>query len=118
MPLNSNGKIDKSQLPNVQQHYTRDEFNRASSPNSDPFAYTLSKIWCEILQISSILPEDNFFDLGGDSLRAAMIVKKAHQQNIPLNILDIVTYPTITDLVTNVLLRSELDISIQKKYSL
>ncbi|MGL5443600.1 MAG: acyl carrier protein, partial [[Mycobacterium] stephanolepidis] len=34
----------------------------------------VQQIWCEALGVTSVEPDDNFFDLGGDSLIAARIV--------------------------------------------
>eukprot|EP00743_Colponemidia_sp_Colp-15_P007458 GILK01008059.1.p1 GENE.GILK01008059.1~~GILK01008059.1.p1 ORF type:complete len:1562 (+),score=291.15 GILK01008059.1:268-4686(+) len=33
----------------------------------------LAEIWCELLGVDNVLPSDNFFDLGGDSLLAAQL---------------------------------------------
>ena len=36
----------------------------------------LKTIWEEILHIENILPDDNFFSLGGDSIRSMIAVSK------------------------------------------
>jgi len=40
----------------------------------DPLLGYLEQIWCEMLELESIKAEDNFFDLGGDSIVAARLV--------------------------------------------
>jgi thioesterase domain-containing protein/acyl carrier protein len=46
----------------------------------------LSELWCRILQLAAVCPDDNFFDLGGDSARAVQLfaeIGKAFGQQLP-----------------------------------
>jgi hypothetical protein len=36
----------------------------------------LRRIWCEVLQVSSVVPEDDFYDCGGGSLLAVHIAMR------------------------------------------
>ena len=39
----------------------------------------LTEIWCEVLGVDSVQPDDDFFDLGGDSLRAVQVVMRIRE---------------------------------------
>lgn len=58
---------------------------------------TLSKIWCEVLQIDKVGIYDNFFDLGGQSLMVTQVVSRIRStlgMEIPLHVL-FETTPTV-----------------------
>lgn len=72
LPLMANGKIDKKQLPVPSaEHYLE---NQVSSVLFDIFEIQLEKLWRDLLDISSIDINDNFFDVGGNSLLAVHLV--------------------------------------------
>ena len=70
-PLSANGKIDRAQLPDVE------DSGRPPlvAPRNDTEAKLLA-IWQEILNLEEIGVHDNFFDLGGHSLLAARAVSR------------------------------------------
>lgn len=75
MPLNSNGKIDVSALPDsldtTDSHFLapRDELEKR-----------IANIWSQTLQIEKIGIHDNFFELGGDSLQAIVLAGKLKKE--------------------------------------
>ena len=95
-PLTYNGKIDKKKLPDpdfsifVNRDYV--------SPES-PMERKLVSIWQEVLGLDCIGVTDNFFDLGGHSLKANMLVNLLNK-NFSLDVLitDIFSHPTIREL--------------------
>ncbi len=96
LPLTPNGKVDKKALP---------EPERALSSSHDiikPKTATekqLLTIWQEVLQLNTISITNNFFDLGGHSLKAIQLLSKINQKNnIALTINDILQYSTIEKL--------------------
>ncbi|WP_329886036.1 acyl carrier protein [Pseudoramibacter faecis] len=40
----------------------------------------ITKIWCRILEIDRIEPDENFFDLGGNSITAMMILEDVNNR--------------------------------------
>ncbi len=76
LPLTANGKIDRRALPEPP----------VSRPALDiPFVVprsmveeTLSRIWSELLEVDQCGIDDNFFDLGGDSLLAGRVVARVN----------------------------------------
>jgi amino acid adenylation domain-containing protein len=71
MPLNANGKADLAALPAPP--------DRAPRPDplvipSNPLEHQIAGIWEELFGLAPIGANDDFFDLGGDSLLAAAMV--------------------------------------------
>ncbi|WP_308722804.1 non-ribosomal peptide synthetase [Paenibacillus polysaccharolyticus] len=85
LPTNANGKIDKKALKHYNGFASLD--NSHSGEMNTETEKVLSKIWIEILNVNVIDREDNFFDLGGHSLKAAVLtaeIYSAFQKNISI----------------------------------
>ncbi|MCE9567896.1 MAG: amino acid adenylation domain-containing protein [Planctomycetes bacterium] len=83
LPLTSNGKVDRRNLPEPAL-FTSDQ--ESVQPRTDAEKDVLS-IWTEVLGRLGFGVTDNFFELGGSSLQAAEIVSRIRQQlgfTIPL----------------------------------
>ncbi|MFC0210899.1 non-ribosomal peptide synthase/polyketide synthase [Paenibacillus chartarius] len=96
MPLTSNGKVDRKALPAPQGGVQTGADYVA--PRT-PVETLLVRIWQEVLGVQTIGVKDNFFDLGGHSLRATALVAQIHKElnrNVPLK--TIFQLPTIEQL--------------------
>jgi amino acid adenylation domain-containing protein len=85
LPLTSNGKVDRRALPPPPQ--TRLEPATARAAPRSPLEQTLAAIWSDILGLSGIGIEDDFFALGGHSLLATQLISRlrdAFQVELPL----------------------------------
>jgi amino acid adenylation domain-containing protein len=71
-PINSSGKIDRKALP-VPDYSLRDATRPYLAP-STPTETAVARLWSSALGMPTISSDDNFFDLGGDSMKAAQIV--------------------------------------------
>jgi amino acid adenylation domain-containing protein len=71
-PLTPNGKTDRKALP--APDYGRREEHQAYHAPRTPTQHTLTTIWAAALGVDSPGIEDDFFDMGGDSMMAAQIV--------------------------------------------
>ncbi len=84
IPLNPNGKIDRNVLPEPGVGETANEY---TAPR-DEVEKMMTEIWTEVLNPRSPIGiDDNFFDLGGHSLNAALLIARMHktfQTKIPL----------------------------------
>jgi amino acid adenylation domain-containing protein len=83
-PLTANGKIDRKSLPEPQVEVVGETGYEAPA---NAIEETLAKFWEQILGVENVSANDNFFDLGGDSLKATTLVsraRKAFQVKIPL----------------------------------
>lgn len=77
IPLTSNGKLDKTLLPNPF------ELNQKNSIYAKPetgIQEDLVEIWEEILGVSKIGIDDDFFELGGYSLKAIKLLGRLGQK--------------------------------------
>ncbi len=99
MPLTPNGKIDRKKLP--APGVKTGEPGKTFVPPQDKIQHKLTQIWSEILDIEreKIGIDDNFFDLGGHSLRATVLVSRIHRElNVKLQLLEIFKTQTIRKL--------------------
>jgi amino acid adenylation domain-containing protein len=69
-PIASSGKIDRSALPPPSREQPRPVVFRAPS---DDCERELVAIWQEVLEVPNIGIDDDFFELGGDSLQALKV---------------------------------------------
>lgn len=97
-------------LQSIMRHSEQLAQNRAGSQDTQIIKYTppttdeekrLAEIWQEVLNIDKIGVNDNFFNLGGDSLLALRMIDKAKEENILLNPSLITNFPTISELIKN-----------------
>jgi acyl carrier protein len=72
IPLSSNGKLDRSRLPNPVPIID-------GKPLSTPTEQELARIWIELLGCEAIGPTDRFIELGGNSILAVRLATKIHQ---------------------------------------
>jgi amino acid adenylation domain-containing protein len=74
LPVNANGKIDRAALPEprVVSHQLKNPY---VAPMGDLQCH-LATIWREVLELDQIGVDDNFFEVGGESLTAMMIVNR------------------------------------------
>ena len=76
MPLNANGKINRKALPAPDTAAMADTY----VPPASETEKLLAEIWGEVLKIDQIGINDNFFDLGGHSLNATLVVSRIHKR--------------------------------------
>ncbi len=83
LPVTENGKLDRAALP-----YPWPEQGRGSGTAPVPARTTverlLVKIWAEVLGTTGFGITDNFYELGGDSLRAVAVFQHAQQERLLL----------------------------------
>ena len=99
-PLNPNGKIDRAALPPLAM------IEAAAAGYVAPGTPTetaVSAIWEEVLGRGRIGLQDNFFDLGGHSLKATRVVSRIRNQfrlDLPLRVL--FEGPTVRELAEHI----------------
>jgi amino acid adenylation domain-containing protein/FkbH-like protein len=72
MPMTPNGKIDRKALP-APEARTRAPERSLVVPHTAT-EEKLAGLWREVLQLKEVSVEDNFFNLGGDSLLAVRVI--------------------------------------------
>ncbi|MCP4149104.1 MAG: non-ribosomal peptide synthetase, partial [bacterium] len=95
LPLTNNGKIDRKTLS--QQPIINIKHQTYTAPRNN-IEEKLSEIWAHVLttQKHEIGIDDNFFEIGGHSLRATIMVAKIHKEfNVKLPLTEIFKKNTI-----------------------
>jgi len=93
LPLTTNGKVDSARLP--EPDHTRPNLDRAYVEPRDSGDAAMSRVWSEVLGIDRVGIHDNFFSLGGDSIKCLSIVAKAREEGIELTVPELFRHPTI-----------------------
>jgi fengycin family lipopeptide synthetase A len=62
----------------------------------------LARVWSGVLGREPIGIDENYFSLGGDSIKAIQIVAQLYQENLKLDVRDILQHPTIAELASRV----------------
>lgn len=97
MPLNSNGKVDRKQLP---------EPTLSNAGNAEYVApeteleKALCTLWEEVLERSPIGLDDNFFELGGHSIKTIQVRARLQSQlGLSVDLKVLFAHPTVRELV-------------------
>ncbi|MBO0468540.1 amino acid adenylation domain-containing protein [Enterococcus plantarum] len=112
-PLTSNGKIDRQTLLKIKNERVSEE---KIYPNTNE-EVTLCKIWEEVLGISNIGINENFFALGGNSINFVSAVALAQEKNLYFTFQDLFKNPTVESLTKNVNLKKENIVNLKENIS-
>ena len=74
LPVTANGKLDRNALPEPDQ--SRPSLEQPYTPARTGLEAILTEIWQEVIGVEKIGIYDNFFEIGGDSIKALLIVNK------------------------------------------
>jgi amino acid adenylation domain-containing protein/non-ribosomal peptide synthase protein (TIGR01720 family) len=103
-PLNTNGKVDKKQLPfPVKQVLAVDKADTLALSATEALVVDSLKL---LLNIDEINLDDNFFAIGGDSITAIQLSSKLSNSNYYLSVQSILANPTISNMVQKISCRS------------
>ena len=101
-PLDPNGKVDRAALP------LRDRARPEQSQGPrDDLERTLSDIWCQVLGRPQAGIEENFFEIGGDSLKSIQVVHRAREAGLVFRVIELFNHPTVRELADQ--LRQQAD---------
>ncbi|MGB3544142.1 MAG: condensation domain-containing protein, partial [Rubrivirga sp.] len=97
-PLTPNGKTDRQALrQRAQDAEVRDE-GQPYQPPADAAEQLLADVWQQVLGRQALSVEANFFQLGGDSIKAIQIASRCYRSGYHLHIRDLFAQPTIRSL--------------------
>ena len=97
LPLLPNGKTDRLALPDPGRD--RPEIGVGYVAPQTPIERKLTEIWAEVLDIDDVGVDDDFLEIGGDSLKATRILSRAistFEVEVPLQ--ELFGSPTISDM--------------------
>ncbi|MGH9867322.1 MAG: non-ribosomal peptide synthase/polyketide synthase, partial [Candidatus Polarisedimenticolia bacterium] len=93
LPLTSNGKLDRSRLPEP------GEVDAAYVAPRGEVQTAIARIWAEVLQRDRVGAHDNFFDLGGHSLLLTRVHARLRETfDAHLTVVEMFRFPTIAAL--------------------
>ncbi len=107
IPLNANGKADKTKLPNEKESIETGTELVASANQAEEI---ILRAWRKVLEVDRISTKDNFFDLGGDSLNAVSLSCEL-EKDFEAVVNDIFKFPTISELAANLKQKKQKGIS-------
>jgi acyl carrier protein len=94
IPLKPSGKIDDAALLEFEDQSGEREF----SPPQTPLEVELAGLWRQVLGVSRVGREDNFYELGGHSLLATQLVSRVREQyHVALPLRELMGAPTLVD---------------------
>jgi amino acid adenylation domain-containing protein len=91
LPLTAHGKLDRTALPTPDHRATGVPF---AEPKTD-VERLLAEVWQEVLGISRAGRNDNFFHLGGDSLRSIEVRARARKRGLDVPLQEIFRRQTL-----------------------
>ncbi|GLV53939.1 hypothetical protein KDH_07900 [Dictyobacter sp. S3.2.2.5] len=99
LPQTPNGKVDRKALPTPDQHQESVVRDIVAPRNQEE--ELLLQLWSQVLNTErAISVDDNFFEIGGDSILSLQIVSRARELGVQLTPRDIFEHQTIAGLAT------------------
>jgi acyl carrier protein len=97
IPLTPNGKVDRKSLP--APGLVRPDLAQAYVAPVTDLEKTIADTWKEVLHLAEIGIDDNFFDIGGNSLALIQVNKKLNRTlDTQVPVIDMFRYTTIRSL--------------------
>ena len=95
IPLNRNGKVNRELLPRPEDDNIKNvefiEYRNEKEKN-------LINAICDVLNIERVSVGQNFYHLGGDSIKAILIASKLNDKGLKLRVKDILSNPVIEEM--------------------
>ncbi len=96
LPLSANGKVDRKALPEPVLQNTQSHDNGLAKTATET---QLLEIWRDLFQAHTLKTSDNFFEIGGHSLIAALLVTRIKQElGTNVSVRQIFDNPTVSGL--------------------
>ncbi|ABA25091.1 Amino acid adenylation (plasmid) [Trichormus variabilis ATCC 29413] len=102
LPLTANGKLDHQALP--EPSTSRPELDTAFVSPRTATEKILTEIWSQVLGFAEIGIYDNFFALGGDSIRSIQVRSLAQERGLYFSLQQIFQHQTIHELIADVVI--------------
>lgn len=99
MPMTPSGKVDRNGLP--EPFSARLQAGAEFAAPRTATEQLLAEIWSEVLGVE-IGIDDNFFDLGGDSLRSVQVVAQAEARGLKIELQQLFQWQTIRELTERI----------------
>lgn len=101
LPLNQNGKLDRSALP------APDLSAAMETAMATDAERAVADAWCSVLGLQRVGRDDNYFAAGGDSITAIQVVSRLRKAGWLAAVNDLFRWPTVAELAAR--LRPDTD---------
>jgi acyl-coenzyme A synthetase/AMP-(fatty) acid ligase/acyl carrier protein len=99
MPITSSGKLDRAALNRSATGTQSTPQGTRTESTGTQIEHVLAEIWAGVFGVDQVGPEQDFFDLGGDSLQAVQIAFRVREAlNLPLKPVDVQMNPSVAEL--------------------
>ncbi|OIK26863.1 non-ribosomal peptide synthetase [Streptomyces malaysiense] len=98
LPLTANGKVDRRALPVPGATTGALAPGSAYEPPRGPVETALARIWQEVLGHERVGALDNYFALGGDSIRSLQVLARGRESGLRFGVVDLMRHQTVRGL--------------------
>ena len=98
IPMSTIGKVDRQKLLLLDLNMVEPTDHE---PPQTPLEHTLADVWRAVLGLEKIGVLDNFFSIGGDSIRVVQLVAEARRHGVTFAARDIFTFQCIKSLAAH-----------------
>ncbi|AXG70693.1 linear gramicidin synthase subunit D [Kordia sp. SMS9] len=99
IPLTPNGKIDKKALQSLEEEY---KLKGEYVPPTTPEEIVLANTWEKVLRREHIGIKDNFYSLGGDSIKSIQVISQLKRNGYALKIDLLLSIPVLENLAKHI----------------
>lgn len=97
LPLNANGKVDRKRLPDPAESAAPESGAGMEAARTEQEVVLINQL-AVLLGIPAVSRQDNYFSIGGDSIKAIQLGARLGDLGWSLKLTDIFTHPRIADL--------------------
>ncbi|MEV4896166.1 phosphopantetheine-binding protein, partial [Nonomuraea sp. NPDC055795] len=98
LPLNRSGKLDRNALPDPRAPETA-----AQAEPEGPAELAVAAAWQGVLGLERVSAHDNFFAVGGDSIRSLKVVSRLREAGYAVRLEQLFLHQTVRDLAGRLL---------------
>lgn len=98
LPLTANGKIDRRALP--APDHARPDLEESFVLPRTPIEQIIADVWSEVLRLDRVGIYDNFFVLGGDSIKSVRILASMKERGLQYTLQQLFLHQTIAELAS------------------
>ena len=100
LPMTPGGKLDRAALPDPDGD--RPEQSVGFREPGTEVERVLAEVWAEVLGLSRVGVDDNFFNLGGDSILSILVAARAARRGLKLSLRHFFEHQTIAGMAPHV----------------
>jgi len=97
LPVTTSGKVDRAALPEPAAE-TAAPSSAVSAEPAGEVERALARIWAEVLRRERVGADENFFELGGDSILSIQVILRAAREGIRILPRQIFSHATVAEL--------------------